>query len=418
MFLLRALVAATLLAATTTAMADTVYECDKCKIFIDDSGEVRIRDKDGKIIPGFPDKLYAPVRSVAPLAALPEGFTPPPPPKTQTTINVCNGDEAPDCVKSVRAAFKKHPGGGLRVRVHCGSYKGDVIDLRRRSHVWIEGVPCADGRLPQIAMHGKKGAWVEFSPMGGPEITDLRVENLHITGPGQRKSAIRLNGKGPMVVNNVVIENQQNGVYVTNRASGEVWVLNSRFEMNGHGRAGKQHHIYASCIKPSCRTFVINSRFGGLYSKDGRSCSNQIRFRSREAFVLNSVFDAREGCVSRSLNTSPQNMRLVVRDSIFIQGNTENSQVMMTPMGGDTAGELTLENVVVVSERENVTRLIGVKAKSQISLKDVTVYSKSGCDNDNCVFTGAVDPAQVRLYENVRVLDDPGGLPERVRNML
>ncbi len=421
MRLFHGLIAAGVLAGsamTATAVAETVYDCDKCKVIIEDNGSVKIRDANGKLIPGMPPVLFAPTKPIPAMAAPLSDFAVPPPPETKRTVNVCHGDVAPDCVDSIERALKKHPGSGLHIRVHCGSYQGNTVDLRRRSNIWIEGLPCADGGLPVIALDGQKNAWVEFSPMGGPPISNLRVEKLQITGPGERKAAIRLNGSGPMVVKDVVIENQQNGIFVTERASGDVWVVNSRFDMNGHGRAGKQHHVYASCKSEDCRLYVINSRFGGLYSAKGKDCSNQVRVRAREAYVLNSIFDARTGCVSRSLNTSPQNHRLVVRNSVFIQGNTENSQIMMTPMGGDTAGELVLENSVVVSQRDRFARVIGVLAKSQIRLTDVTIFAKSGCSDGHCIFTKQLDPAQVQTYEKVRIVDSPGDLPKQVRELL
>jgi hypothetical protein len=350
-----------------------------------------------------------------PLQPMATDFTPPAPPSARTTVDVCQNSEVPNCLPTVEAALREYRADGLHVRVHCGTYPGEGSSVELRD-LRIEGIPCADGRLPRIEMQGHNARdWIDFTGFA----EGLWIEKLHLAGPGTRKNAIRLDARGPYVIRGMLIENQENGVFSSSRAEGDMWVVGSRFEMNGHGSSGRQHHIYFGCTTPSCRGFVIGNRFGGTYSKKRRACSNQLRSRARETYVVDSVFDSRAGCVSRSISTDKSSERLVVRDSVFIQGETENSVMTMTPMGGVEDGEMVVENVVVASLRRGRNGFIMNHVATPIRLRNVLYYHVGPCPApDACVVAQPHKfPGQVEATD-VRVTTDRDALPAAVRELL
>jgi hypothetical protein len=364
--------------------------------------------------------VLAGLLALAPARA--EGLRPPPPPPVERTLQVCQDAKQPECHPTIEAALAAVPGGGLRIRVHCGSYQGGSVDLRRRSDIWIEGIPCPDGQLPRIDLPAKPDDyWLrQRREEGDPPPRHLRVERLEIVG--ERKAVFRLEGAGPVVFSEIEVRESGNGVQVSSIASGDYWVVDSTFEMNGLGEAGLNHHVYASCEAPDCRLFVLDSRFGGLHSHAHRNCSNQVRIRAREAIIAGSVFDARAGCVSRLINASDENRRLRIVDSVLIQGPTENPQMVNTPPIEDAGPVLEIERVVAVSLRPAVGALVGYKGKPQVTLRDVLFVRPGGCAGGygkSCLFDDPsltyLNPTTIEATRVSRRLED---LPEEVRALL
>lgn len=171
--------------------------------------------------------------------------------------------------------------------------------------------------------------------------TSLYVENLTIEGihsSDRNGAGIRHQGSDLTVVN-VNFNSNENGILATADGSGDVYIVDSKFNDNGFGD-GYSHGIY---IKGVINLVVEGSEFVGT------KIGHHVKSLAENTVVRNSLIDDADGQSSYSIEVSHGGTLLVENNTIIQSADSPNPGIIAYSIsrGGDPDAILITGNTII-----------------------------------------------------------------------
>ena len=225
------------------------------------------------------------------------------------TLTVGSGQQYPTIAAAVAAAQS-----GDTINVQAGTYTNDfIIDNDKDLTLQAVGGPvklvatvnAPDGKA--IITEGYRGANLTIN---GFDISGAKVAD----GNG---AAIRYEG-GKLILNDVYIHNNQDGILTANAPTGSIAINNSEFAFNGTGD-GRTHNIYVGDIG----TLSINNS----YIHDAK-VGHEIKSRAENTTITNSRIFDNNSTASYSIDL-PNGGNATIQNNVIEQGpNSENGFII------------------------------------------------------------------------------------------
>jgi hypothetical protein len=219
-----------------------------------------------------------------------------------------------------------------------GTYRGSVLIeadntvIRGEGHVVLAGA--AESPMATLVVKGNR----------------TRVDNIECRGSiaaDENGACLRLVGKH-LILNHVYFHSSQQGILTTG-ASGEVEILDSRFENLGHG--GRAHGIYVGGDSLTIRDSLF------LAMKNG---GHAVKSRARHTEIEGSTIASLASNGSRLVDVS-NGGTLVIRRSVLQQGyHSDNWDIIGYGLESlaYAHNEITLENNLFIMERRGPSGLL------------------------------------------------------------
>lgn len=229
---------------------------------------------------------------------------------------------------------------GDTVRIHAGTYKGDVCTWRAHNLV-LEGEGPATTILDAAGspLAQGKAIWV----VSGTNTTVRGLQFRSAACESRNGAGIRAEGCD-LLVENCLFENNENGILSGANPESVISIRSSSFLSNGHGD-GYSHNLYIGAVK--------RLEFLRCVSR-GAKIGHDLKSRAFETIIEDSLFnDLPDGTASYIVNL-PNAGRAVLRRCTLVQSPTASNGVMLAygeEGAQDRIHELTLEHCVFVLNR-------------------------------------------------------------------
>ncbi|MEQ9642559.1 MAG: hypothetical protein RIM84_21215 [Alphaproteobacteria bacterium] len=343
-------------------------------------------------------------------------------PTTARTVHVCRKAEQDNCFESIGAALAVSGKDNIRVVVHCGHYRGDSADLTQASNLVIEGAPCGNGRLPILDAAGRSQRHLGAYPwLGQDAAVNLWVEGIefrgnHVSGNG---APFHIGGSGEVMLKNIVMTNNDNGVVVSSLFAGTVYIVDSVFRDNGYGSPGRTHHVSIAC-RSACLTVVLDSYFGKILQG-----GNHIQVHGDIFAIGNMFIDEPTAVAARMIDTAPEACRvknpdaqspcLVAENYMLKNHDAISSQFINVGASADVdsaATGIVIRDNVALSLRDNTVLVGNLQPNTTVLVRSNLLVVK---DTARCTSTGlrcliSVEDPLTTVESNI-VSGDPSDLP-------
>ena len=248
-----------------------------------------------------------------------------------TTLTVGAGQKYTTIAAAVAAASS-----GDTVNVQAGTYTNDFISIRTSLTIQAVGGPV--NLVATVSPPNGKAIITE----GAPGIT-VTLSGLTLTGAkvaDNNGAGVRYEG-GTLVMNNMTVSGNQEGLLANADSAGSITINNSTFSNNGAGD-GYSHNIYVGAIKSFTLT---NSTV-----KDA-IVGHNVKSRAASNTITGNVITDKAGTASYEIDL-PNGGNAVIANNVIEKGpNAQNpTAIAFGEEGVTNSGTLSVTNNVLVND--------------------------------------------------------------------
>jgi hypothetical protein len=233
---------------------------------------------------------------------------------------------------------------GDTITVQAGIYSNDWLNITHDLTLtaiggWVKLVAGPGWQPPD----GK----AMITESGTVTISGFDISN--VTVPDANGAAIRYQG-GTLILDNVFIHDNQDGILAAADPAGSITIRNSEFAHNGIGGDGHTHNVYVGPLN----TFTLTNS----YIHDA-VIGHEVKSRATNNIITgNRIFD-NAGSASYSIDL-PNGGNATIRDNIIQQGpNTQNPAIIAYGEEGNLIANAsaTIDANTIVNDRSSGTSL-------------------------------------------------------------
>ena len=272
------------------------------------------------------------------------------------TLTVGSGQQYATIAAAVAAAQS-----GDTINVQAGTYTNDFISDSNKD-LTLQAV---GGPVKLVAtVSPPNGKAIITEGYGGATLT---INGFDISGAkvgDGNGAAIRYEG-GKLILNNVYIHNNQDGILTANAPTGSISINNSEFAFNGTGD-GRTHNIYVGDIG----TLSINNS----YIHDA-NVGHEIKSRAENTIITNSRIFDNNSTASYSIDL-PNGGNATIQNNVIEQGpNSQNGFIFAYGEEGSlhTGTAVTIGQNAIVNDKPGGTAVLN-KAPNALSFVNNSLW--------------------------------------------